>query len=268
MEAGRKERLVGLLMVDRPRRADPAWLESVAATFGGYELIPMTTTGERGIVCEMVIAQGSLPLVRRFVGEKSAEIQRALLPLLERPPAPCFRLAWDEESRAWRSQFHLELPAAMRAVFVEQGPGCFAVRRGDRVAFVTHAGEADLASSQGKLVAYRWELHRLPTAPVIRLRAAILDRPEVPFVLETFLNIGDEEQREVLERLTRQPVLSFDFFGEDFTYCYTKQLDHPPRIRRELAELARLALAYWEALPVSERDFDRAEREFQRRWPL
>ncbi len=267
-EAGRKDRLVGLLLVDRPRPADPAWLEGVAATFGGYELVPMTAAGERGIVCEMVIAQESAPFVRQFAGQKSADIQRALLPLLDHPPAPCFRLTWNEEVHAWQSQFHLELSAEMRAVFAEQGPGCFAVQRGEVIAFVTQASEADIVSFQGKPVLYRWELYRLPTAPVLRLHVAILDRPDAPFLLETFLNVGDEEQRGYVERLALQPALSFDFFGEDFSYRYTKQLEHPFPMRRDLAELARLAQAYWDALPVSERDFDRAKAEFQRRFPL
>lgn len=45
-------------------------------------------------------------------------------------------------------------------------------------------------------------------------------------MFETFLNVGDKEQRGYLERLTLQPMLLFDFFGEDFTYRYTKQPDH------------------------------------------
>jgi len=54
------------------------------------------------------------------------------------------------------------------------------------------------------------------------------------------------EQRGDVERLTCLPALPSDFF----------------------CGLAWLALAYWEALPPSERGFDRAEREFQQRWPL
>jgi hypothetical protein len=34
--------LAGVVMVDRPRPVDPAWLGEVRQMFGGYELIPMT----------------------------------------------------------------------------------------------------------------------------------------------------------------------------------------------------------------------------------
>ncbi len=72
MEDGRRNRLVGLLMVDRPSPVDPAWLASVKATFGGYELHPITTTGARGILCRMLIDQENEPFLRQFAGETSS----------------------------------------------------------------------------------------------------------------------------------------------------------------------------------------------------
>lgn len=42
-------------MVDRPKPVDPAWLKWVEDTYGEYQLVPMTATGERGIVCRMQI---------------------------------------------------------------------------------------------------------------------------------------------------------------------------------------------------------------------
>src|SRR3990172_4192973 len=57
VEDGKRNRLIGLLLVDRPAPVDPAWLASVKATFGGYELHPMTATGERGVLFEMLVDQ-------------------------------------------------------------------------------------------------------------------------------------------------------------------------------------------------------------------
>jgi hypothetical protein len=53
MHPGSAELLVGLLMIDRPHRADREWLAEVEATFGECELVAMTPTGERGIACQM-----------------------------------------------------------------------------------------------------------------------------------------------------------------------------------------------------------------------
>ena len=99
MQSGSNEFLAGLLMVDRPRPADPEWLAEVEATFGECHLVAMTAAGERGIACQMQIEPESLPHLRRFPGEKAAAIQTALEPLLEHPPKPAFTLRWDEEAR-------------------------------------------------------------------------------------------------------------------------------------------------------------------------
>jgi hypothetical protein len=95
--------LVGLLMIDRPRPADPEWLAEVETTFGECELIAMTPAGERGIACQMHIEPGSLPYLRRFAGDKAAAIQTALQPLLMNPPKPVFTLRWlSFVKRHWR----------------------------------------------------------------------------------------------------------------------------------------------------------------------
>ncbi|MDH4187200.1 MAG: hypothetical protein OEV08_09390 [Nitrospira sp.] len=88
MRPGSKEFLVGLLMVDRPKPADPEWLSEVEATFGEYHLVAMTATGERGIACQMQIEPENLPYLRRYPGEKAAAIKTALKPLLADPPNP------------------------------------------------------------------------------------------------------------------------------------------------------------------------------------
>ena len=64
-EAGRIDRLTGLLMVDRPQPADPAWLAEIEDAFGHYSLTPMTETGERGIACQMRIEPDSFQYLAR-----------------------------------------------------------------------------------------------------------------------------------------------------------------------------------------------------------
>ena len=100
-----KEFLVGLLMVDRPTPVDPGWLQEVKPTFGEYQRVPMTASGERGIACQMQIEPESLSYLRQYPGEKAAAIQTALEPLLDHLPYPIFTLSWDEAARAWRSRF-------------------------------------------------------------------------------------------------------------------------------------------------------------------
>ena len=102
---GSKELLVGLLMVDRPHAVNPPWLTDVATTFSEYQLVPMTSSGERGIACQMKIKRESLSYLCQYPGEKAEMIQTALEPLLDHLPSPIFTLRWDEVARAWRSRF-------------------------------------------------------------------------------------------------------------------------------------------------------------------
>jgi hypothetical protein len=137
-----RPKVSGLLMVDRPYPADPGWLAEVEATFGECHLVAMTPAGERGIACQMQIEPDSLPHLRRFPGEKTAAIQRALEPLLEHPPKPAFTLRWDEEARAWCSRFAplAKLPGQIREVFERTGYGCLAAEANAGVVHVCHAG--------------------------------------------------------------------------------------------------------------------------------
>jgi hypothetical protein len=95
--------LVGVVMVDRPRPVDPAWLEEVRQTFGGYELVPMTRSGERGMICQMRIVEESRVHLRVMRSAQSEAIRQALLPLLADLPAVTLAMAWDESSGGWVS---------------------------------------------------------------------------------------------------------------------------------------------------------------------
>ena len=103
-EEGSNGNLVGLLMVDRPRPVDPKWLKQVGRTFGEYQLIPMTATGERGIVCRMEVEQESLHFLRQYSSDKLSALREALKPLLDEFPKPKFILSWNEEKHLWQSR--------------------------------------------------------------------------------------------------------------------------------------------------------------------
>jgi hypothetical protein len=106
MEPGSVGHLVGMLMVEQPQPASPAWLQTLAETYGRCELYPMVKTGERGLVCQMWIGEESLVHVRQLPGSFARSLQEALFPLLLLPPAPQLDVVWDMDARLWRSTFH------------------------------------------------------------------------------------------------------------------------------------------------------------------
>jgi hypothetical protein len=95
--------LVGVVIVDRPRPVAADWLEDIRQTFGGYELVPMTHSGERGMVCQMRIVEDSRVHLRVMRHAQREAIRQALLPLLAEPPAVTLAMAWDERTGGWIS---------------------------------------------------------------------------------------------------------------------------------------------------------------------
>ncbi|SRR5713226_5616920 len=95
--------LVGIVMIDRPKLAEPAWLQQIKATFGSYQLAVMTHEGARGIVCQMHIAQESLPHLKTLDHPLTLAIRAALLPLLDHLPAVTLALTWEHASGCWTS---------------------------------------------------------------------------------------------------------------------------------------------------------------------
>jgi hypothetical protein len=266
---GRKDRLIGLLMVDRPQPVDPAWLGEIEQRYGEAHLVAMTATGERGILTQMRIARESVRLLHGFAQPLARELTRALTPLLEKPPAPVLKLRWDEEQKLWRSDFWIGLPPVLQEVFEKMGYGCLAVERDDgQVAFVTNVAPADTGWFRDAPVLSAWQYVAMPTAPLIRYRAAIMDDLANPYKLEHFLNVADPEQARCLSRLVQQEGLTFDFYGEEYEYAFSMDVAHGERMRRRLDAYVRQAIAYYGEIPADERDFDRAKAEFQREFPL
>jgi hypothetical protein len=103
VEEGKRGKLVGILMVDRPRPVDRKWLMQVERDFGKYQLVPMTATGERGIVCRMEIERESLVHLCQIPNAQSDAIVKALEPLLDNPPRAKFKMSWNKEMNLWQS---------------------------------------------------------------------------------------------------------------------------------------------------------------------
>lgn len=262
--AGSKEFLVGLLMVDRPVPVSPTWLKEVEEAFGEYQLIPMTGTGERGIVCQMQIDPESLPYLRRFPGAKSAAIREVLEPLLINPPKASFTLSWDSARRVWVSELALigQLPPEIREVFEKQGYGCLAAETNMGVVHICHAADEDIEHFKNKPVWYQWQLFNMPTAPLLRLEVAVMDDPTNPYRFESFLNVADEDQARVLSTLASQESLHFAFYGNELNYEFTRTVPHDEQQWQQLDELVERALEDLESIPVEEQDFDRAKEVF------
>jgi hypothetical protein len=107
LEPGQRDKLVGLLIVDRPHTVDVEWLDQVRKHFGGYDLLPMTKKIEHGIACVMFIDADSIQYLRQFSTPVSAQLIEAIRLLLAELPKPRFNMHWDDKRRLWAAEFRL-----------------------------------------------------------------------------------------------------------------------------------------------------------------
>ena len=263
-ELGRKDQLVGLLMVDRPYQADPEWLHSITETFGESLLVPMTSIGERGLLCRMQIEPDSIQHIRRYPSPMDTTVQEALQPLLNEEPAPVLRLLLDESSRAWLSEIVTpnELPIEIKEVLERTGYGCLAVESDTGIVHVCHASDRDIKEFKNAPVCYRWQLIEMPTAPLIRLELTVMDNPDNPYLFESFLNIAEEDQAIVLAQLANQNRLYLAFYADGLSYRYTKVIPHTEQQWQQLDEIVGEARRYYDNLPEERRDFNKAKDVF------
>ena len=267
VQTGRNDLLVGVLMVDRPYPVDPLWLRQVEETFGDYQLVPMTASEERGILCRMHIDPDSIPYLQKYPFEKAYALQEALEPFLDQPPNPAFRMHWSADQGVWRSQIQRpnELPEEMRSVLEMTGYGCLSVEADIGVVHVCHAPDADIVSFADHAIVSRWQLIKMPTAPLIRLELVILDHPDSPFLFESFLNVAEDDQANNLAQLAGQDKLYLAFYGDDLEYRYARVIPHEIQQWQLLDELTAEAHRYWESLSPEARDYDQAKAVFMKR---
>lgn len=256
--------LTGLLMVDRPYPANPAWLERIREAYGECELEPITTRGDRGLICQMHIEPDSLQHLRRFSPAFGQPLQEALRPLLDEPPAPTLALRWDDTQHVWLSEmvFLQDLPPAIREVLERTGYGCFAVEADTDVVHVCHASNADIAGFVGAPAHARWQLVEMPTAPLVQLEFRVYDDPGNPYRFEHFLNVADPDQMAILAQLAGQEALYMAFVGDDLTYHYTMVVSHSEQQWQQLDDIITRAELYWQSLPEEKRDFDLAKAAY------
>jgi hypothetical protein len=158
------------------------------------------------------------------------------------------------------------LPPEIREVFEKVGYGCLSAETDIGVVHLCHAPDADIQGFANKPVRIQWQLIEMPTAPLIRLALTIMDQPESPYLFESFLNIAEADQANILNRLANQDRLYLAFYGSDLTYRYTKIIPQDRNQWQFLDELAQAAKDYLSSLPPKKRDFDRAKEAFMRRF--
>jgi hypothetical protein len=123
---------------------------------------------------------------------------------------------------------------------------------------VAKAPGHEIASIRGRVpIGFNHELYAHPASPVIRMVTRIYDQPDRPLAFETFLNVGDPDQRADYEALVHQDELALLFYDQAVNHALSKRvrLTNQPELLRVLTTADRLLAA----IPEAQRDFDTAK---------
>ena len=155
---------------------------------------------------------------------------------------------------------HPELPAELAGYLRGRDLAAITQETNLGTGLVVVAPDAELALMAGPTpIRLTHELHRWPSAPVIRMLTAFHDRLEDPLLFETFVNVADPQQRREYEGLSRQEELPILLYDQDLTLRHGKRVRLPNR--EEIAAILRTAEEFRRAIPAERFDFDRAKRE-------
>jgi hypothetical protein len=151
-----------------------------------------------------------------------------------------------------------ELPPELADFLKDKDYACVTQATDRGTTLVIKMPSADIQSVRGPVpILLRQELYDHPAAPVIRLVFTFYDQPESPLALETFINVGDEQQRANAAALTTQEELPMLFYNEALQPRLSKVMAYGTQ--EEMAEILRSADHLLGSIPPEYYDFDMAK---------
>ena len=151
------------------------------------------------------------------------------------------------------------LPPELAEFLRDQDIACLMQGTDQGTVFVIKLSTQDIESARGKVpIHLRHELYAHPNAPVIRTTLRIYDQSEAPLALETFTNIGDENQRNDFAALAQQDAFFLLFYNEKLAHTLTKVV--PQSNPEQAAEVLAYADRLLAIIPKQYFDFERAKQ--------
>lgn len=105
-----------------------------------------------------------------------------------------------------------------------------------------------------------------PGAAVMRLVFTIYDQPDAPFQFDTFLNVAQPDDLDLLVRLSKQRRMVIHLFDLQCDYLFSKMINHRSPAQFELSQL--IGQAQRHNAKVSRSDYAAALAAMKRDRPL
>lgn len=159
------------------------------------------------------------------------------------------------------------LPTDLADFLRTQRYACLTHPTDQGVVLVIKAPGDDIDSVRGRVpIQLQHELYDYPFAPVVRMITSIYDRADQPLRLETFINVGDPQQRSDYATLARQPTLEMLFYDEQLTHRLSKAVHNLDSAA--LLDVLQMADRMLASIPAEQFDFDMAKELVMKRIPL
>jgi hypothetical protein len=161
----------------------------------------------------------------------------------------------------------IELPPMLAEFLRDKQYAMLATSSNKGAILIAKMPAADIRECSGRVpVHVDYQLFRTPYGPVVRLVLEIYSEPvhtkggidQSSFLMETFFNSDDPEQRADLADLIGREYLRVAFFDETLQHVISKRITHTQN--DDLRALAVTAHRLLMETPPDQRDFDRAKQ--------
>lgn len=152
------------------------------------------------------------------------------------------------------------LPAELVESIQDDDYACLTLATSRGTAVIAKMPGIEIAGLHGTFpIQVRHELFGHPASPVIRLTATLYDDPARPFLLETFINVGEEDQRSDYAAFAEQAEIPLLFYDERHKHRLAKAVTNGSRAQIPLVlQAADKLLA---GIPAEARNFDQAKAD-------
>ena len=154
----------------------------------------------------------------------------------------------------------LALPPELAEAIKGDDYACLTLATSRGTALVAKLPGTEIEGVRGTYpIQMRHELFVHPASPIIRLTATLFDDPDQPFLLETFINVDEDDQCNDYAAFADQDEIPLLFYDEGHQHRLGKTVGNGNQ--RQIPAILQGAEELLAAIPTSARDFERAKAD-------
>lgn len=152
------------------------------------------------------------------------------------------------------------LPPELIEAIKDDDYACLTLATNRGTAIVVKVPDVEIDRISGTFpIQMRHELFGHPASPVIRLTATLYDDPDNPLLLETFINVGEADQRADYAAFAEQDEIPLLFYDQRHQHRLAKTVGNGSR--EQIPRVVQAADELLAGIPAGAREFDRAKAD-------